>query len=57
MRHDPHVTGSGAASVGHPGGPWPVNTIMGILKTGFFGFGKYSHRYLAQVQYLSYPPL
>jgi hypothetical protein len=35
-----------------------VNTVLGNLKTAFagtyhsFGFAKYSHRHLAQVQYL-----
>jgi ISXO2-like transposase domain/Transposase zinc-ribbon domain len=55
--HRPHITGSGAASVEHPEF-LAVNTILGNLKTAFagtyhsFGFAKYSHRYLAQVQYL-----
>ena len=41
---------------------WPfglaINTVLGNLKTAFagtyhaFGFAKYAHRYLAQVQYL-----
>ena len=55
--HEPHVTGGGAASVHNPKF-LAVNTILGNLKTAFsgtyhaFGFAKYSHRYLAQVQYL-----
>jgi hypothetical protein len=57
IRHEPHVTGGGAASVMNPRF-LAVNTILGNLKTAFsgtyhaFGFAKYSHRYLAQVQYL-----
>lgn len=55
--HEPHVTGGGATSVRKPEF-LAVNTILGNLKTAFsgtyhaFGFAKYSHRYLAQVQYL-----
>jgi transposase-like protein len=55
--HEPHVTGGGAASAKHPSF-LAVNTILGNLKTALagtyhaFGFEKYSHRYLAQVQYL-----
>jgi len=55
--HEPHVTGGGAASVEHPEF-LAVNTVLGNLKTAFagtyyaFDFTKYSHRYLAQVQYL-----
>lgn len=55
--HEPHITGGGPASVKHPEF-FAVNTILGNLKTAFagtyhfFGFAKYSHRYLAQVQYL-----
>ena len=55
--HEPHVTGGGAASVKHPEF-LAVNTVLGNLKTAFagtyhsFGFAKYAHRYLAQVQYL-----
>ena len=52
-----HVTGGGAASVESPDFQ-AVNIALGNLKTAFsgtyhaFGFAKYSHRYLAQVQYL-----
>jgi transposase-like protein len=55
--HEPHVTGGGAASAKHPSFQ-AVNTILGNLKTALagtyhaFGFEKYAHRYLAQVQYL-----
>jgi hypothetical protein len=55
--HEPHITGGGAASVEHPEF-LAVNTVLGNLKTAFagtyhgFDFNKYSHRYLAQVQYL-----
>ena len=55
--HEPHITGGGAASAKHPSF-LAVNTVLGNLKTAFagtyhsFGYGKYSHRYLAQVQYL-----
>lgn len=55
--HEPHITGGGAASVRNPKF-LAVNTLLGNLKTAFsgtyhaFGFAKYSHRYLAQVQYL-----
>ena len=55
--HEPHITGGGAASVKHPEF-LAVNTVLGNLKTAFAGtyhsfeFAKYSHRYLAQVQYL-----
>ena len=55
--HEPHVTGGGAACVKHPAF-LAVNTVLGNLKTAFagtyhaFGYGKYAHRYLAQVQYL-----
>ena len=55
--HEQHVTGGGASSVTHPEFR-AVNTILGNLKTAFagtyhsFGFAKYAHRYLAQVQYL-----
>jgi hypothetical protein len=55
--HEPHITGGGAASVEHPEF-FAVNTVLGNLKTAFagtyhaFDFAKYSHRYLAQVQYL-----
>jgi hypothetical protein len=37
---------------------WAINTVVGNLKTAFagtyhaFGFAKYAHRYLAQVQFL-----
>lgn len=55
--HERHITGGGAASVKHPDF-LAVNTVLGNLKTAFagtyhaFGFAKYAHRYLAQVQYL-----
>src|SRR4029450_2912656 len=55
--HEPHVTGGGAASAKHPSF-LAVNTALGNLKTALagpyhaFGFDKYAHRYLAQVQYL-----
>jgi transposase-like protein len=55
--HDPHLTGGGAASAKHPAF-LAVNTALGNLKTSLagtyhaFGFRKYAHRYLAQVQYL-----
>ena len=51
------VTGGGAASVKLPKFK-AVNTVLGNLKTALagtyhaFGFAKYAHRYLAQVQYL-----
>jgi transposase-like protein len=55
--HEPHITGGGAASAKHPSF-LAVNTVLGNLKTALagtyhaFGFEKYAHRYLAQVQYL-----
>jgi hypothetical protein len=55
--HEPHVTGGGAASSKHPS-LLAVNSVLGNLKTALagtyhaFGFEKYAHRYLAQVQYL-----
>ena len=55
--HEPTVTGGGAACVKLPQFK-AVNTILGNLKTALagtyhaFGFAKYAHRYLAQVQYL-----
>ena len=55
---EPHVTGGGAASAKHPSF-LAVNTALGNIKTSLsgtyhaFGFRKYAHRYLAQVQYLS----
>ena len=55
--HEPHVTGGGASSAKHPSFQ-AVNTALGNLKTSLagtyhaFGFEKYTHRYLAQVQYL-----
>ena len=55
--HEQHITGGGAASVKHQEF-LAVNTILGNLKTALagtyhsFGFAKYSHRYVAQVQYL-----
>ena len=55
--HEPHVTGGGAASAKHPAFR-AVNTALGNIKTSLagtyhaFGFEKYAHRYLGQVQYL-----
>ncbi len=55
--HEPHVTGGGAASAKHPSFK-AVNTVLGNIKTSLagtyhaFGFKKYAHRYLGQVQYL-----
>ena len=55
--HERHVTGGGAASAKSPHF-LAINTVLGNLKTALagtyhsFGFAKYSHRYLAQVQYL-----
>lgn len=55
--HQPHITGGGAASAKHPAFA-AVNTALGNLKTSLagtyhaFGFRKYAHRYLGQVQYL-----
>lgn len=55
--HQPHVTGGGAASVKDPAF-LAVNTVLGNIKTSLagtyhaFGFSKYAHRYLGQVQYL-----
>lgn len=55
--HEPHVTGGGAVSVKNPAF-LAVNTVLGNIKTSLagtyhaFGFRKYAHRYLGQVQYL-----
>jgi len=55
--HEPHVTGGGTASAKHPSF-LAVNTALGNIKTSLagtyhaFGFAKYAHRYLGQVQYL-----
>lgn len=55
--HEPHVTGGGAASAKHPSFK-AVNIVLGNLKTSLagtyhaYGFRKYAHRYLGQVQYL-----
>ena len=55
--HEPHVTGGGTASVSSPDFV-AVNTVLGNIKTSLsgtyhaFGFRKYAHRYLSQVQYL-----
>lgn len=55
--HEPHVTGGGAASV-KSSDFLAVNTVLGNIKTSLagtyhaFGFRKYAHRYLGQVQYL-----
>jgi hypothetical protein len=55
--HEPHVTGGGVASAKHPAF-LAVNTALGNIKTSLagtyhaFGFRKYAHRYLGQVQYL-----
>lgn len=57
IHHERYVTGGGRESVKHPSF-WAVNTLLGNLKTSLsgtyhaFGFAKYSHRYLAQIQYL-----
>ena len=57
LLHEPHVTGGGAASAKHPSF-LAVNTVLGNIKTSLagtyhaFGFQKYAHRYLGQVQYL-----
>ena len=55
--HEATITGGGAASVKLSQFK-AANTILGNLKTALagtyhaFGFPKYAHRYLAQVQYL-----
>ena len=55
--HEPHVTGGGAVSAKHPSF-LAVNTVLGNIKTSLagtyhaFGFQKYAHRYVGQVQYL-----
>ncbi len=55
--HEQHITGGGVASARHPSF-LAVNTALGNLKTALagtyhaFGFEKYAHRYLGQVQYL-----
>ena len=55
--HEPHVTGGGVASAKHSSF-LAVNTVLGNIKTSLagtyhaFGFQKYAHRYLGQVQYL-----
>ena len=55
--HEPHVTGGGVASAKHPSF-MAVNTVLANIKTSLagtyhaFGFQKYAHRYLGQVQYL-----
>jgi len=57
IRHEPHVTGGGAASAKHPAF-LAVNTALGNIKTSLagtyhaFGFSKYAPRYFGQVQYL-----
>lgn len=54
--HEPTVTGGGSASVKLPQFK-AVNTVLSNLKTSLsgtyhaFGFAKYAHRYLADVQY------
>jgi transposase-like protein len=54
--HERHVVGAGVAAVTHPQFR-AVNTVLGNLKTPItgtyhaFDFNKYSHRYLAEVQY------
>lgn len=56
-RHEQHITDGGAATAKHPSFV-AVNTALGNLKTALagtyhaFGFDKYAHRYLGQVQYL-----
>jgi len=53
--HEPHVAGGGGAK--HLAF-LAVNTVLGNIKTALsdtyhaFGFRKYAHRYLGQVQYL-----
>jgi hypothetical protein len=55
--HEPHITGGGPASAKHPAFA-AVNTTLGNIKTSLsgtyhaFGFAKYAHRYLGQIQYL-----
>jgi len=55
--HEPHTTGGGAASARYPSF-LAVNTALGNIKTTLsgthhvFGFSKYAHYYLAQVQHL-----
>lgn len=55
--HQQHITGSGPASAKNPAF-LAVNTVLGNIKTSLagtyhaFGFRKYAHRYLGQVQYL-----
>ena len=55
--HEPHITGSSAASARHPSF-LAVNTALGNIKTSLsgthhaFGFSKYAHHCLAQVQHL-----
>lgn len=57
IRHEPHVTGSGAASSKHCAFR-AVNTALGNIKTALagtyhaFGFRKYAHSYLGLIQYL-----
>jgi transposase-like protein len=57
IRHEPHVTGGGPASAKHPAFR-AVNTALSNIKTSLagtyhaFGFRKYAHRYLGQMQYL-----
>jgi hypothetical protein len=54
--HEAHRVGSGRRAVEHAQLRW-VNTLLGNLKTSIagtyhaFGFRKYAHRYLAEVQY------
>ncbi len=56
LAHEPHVTGGGAASAKRSEFA-AVNTVLSNVKTSFsgtlhaFGFDKYAHRYLGQVQY------
>lgn len=55
--HESDVTGGGVASAKHPSF-LAVNTVLGNIKSSLsgtyhaFGFEKYAHRYLGQVQYL-----
>ncbi|MCZ8031244.1 MAG: transposase [Pseudomonadota bacterium] len=57
LLHEAHVTGGGVASARHPSF-LAVNTVLGNIKPSLagtyhaFGFRKYAHRYLGQVQYL-----
>jgi hypothetical protein len=55
--HDPHARGGGVASAKHPSFR-AVNTALGNINTSLagthhaFGFRKFAHRDLGQMQYL-----